>query len=59
MKYITEKELKEWFKTMKKKYPHSALCEQLKTFEDLMFSEFWKEWGDNLKFKEMKEERRK
>ena len=57
MKYVTEKELREWFKTMKEKYPHSATYEHIKSVENLMFSEFRKEWGDNLRFEETKGER--
>lgn len=40
MKYVTEKELREWFKAMKEKYPHSATCEHIKSVENLMFNEF-------------------
>lgn len=56
MKYVSEENLKEWFKMIKKKYPNSALCEQAKSIEFLMFDKFWKDWGDNLEFEEMKEE---
>lgn len=56
MKYVTEKELKEWFKTMKEKYPRSAAHEYIKFVESIMFDEFYKDWNDNLTFKEMKGE---
>lgn len=56
MRYVSEENLRNWFKEMEKKYPNSSLCEQVKTVENLMFDKFWKGWGDNLEFKEMKEE---
>lgn len=53
MKYVSEKELKNWFERMEKKYPNCPLCEQMKTVEDLMFDKFWK--SDNLVFEEREE----
>ena len=53
MKYVSEENLRNWFKEMEKKYPNCPLCEQMKTVEDLMFDKFWEHV--NLTFEETEE----
>lgn len=55
MKYITEKELKDWFEMMKNKYKGGQANEHLKFVENQMFDAFWKDFGNNLVFEEVKE----
>ena len=43
----TEKEIKAWFETMKKKYPHSNMEQHLNMVQALMFEEYC--GRDNLK----------
>ncbi len=47
MNTYTEKDLKEWFETMKKKYYNSILYDHLCTIETMMFDKIFDE--DNLK----------
>ena len=56
MKYVTEKDLRDWFKMMKDKYSGGQANEHLKFVENQMFDAFWKDFGNNLVFKEVEEE---
>lgn len=55
MKYVSEENLRNWFKEMEKKYPNCPMCEHLKSVEMSMFDKIWKR--DNLIFEEKEEGR--
>ena len=45
----TEKEIKEWFETMKDKYPHSRITEHLESIELMMFDKYSNDTLKNFK----------
>lgn len=55
MKYVSEENLRNWFKRMEDRYSNCPMNESLKSVEMSMFDKFWN--SDNLEFeeKEMKE----
>lgn len=54
MKYVSEENLKNWFKEMKKKYTNCPFCEHLESVEMSMFgNSLWE--SDKLDFEEKEE----
>ena len=54
MKYVSEENLKNWFKEMKKKYTNCPFCEHLESVEMSMFGDYFRE-SDKLNFEEKEE----
>ena len=40
-KTYTEQEIKDWFKSMMKEYPHCPMTQHLQSVYDEMFNPFW------------------
>ena len=51
MKYVTEKDLRDWFKKMKHEYRNTPAFDELKYVENKMFDTYLEAW-DNLVFRE-------